>query len=70
MTTPVITAAPKTWPIASTRCYFRGKLMDYETAAGKARYARNSAQSAVLTLSPLGKTARWQRRSCCARGVP
>lgn len=31
--TATITKAPEHWPIASTRCYFRGHLMDYETAA-------------------------------------
>lgn len=33
MTTPVITSAPRHWPLAATRCIYHGKLMDYETAA-------------------------------------
>lgn len=32
-TIPTITKAPEKWPAASERCYYHGKLMDFETAA-------------------------------------
>lgn len=31
--TITITTAPEVWPLPATRCIFRGRLMDYETAA-------------------------------------